>query len=339
MSVAESASAADSLSDLELFARHQESILDVLGVLGYQKMPLSLAECDELTRGWTLGDHWPASGEDPVSPEQQAALMEIFDSMGLVETVLPAKSNYDHVAILGGTALGNLRSAKYMRQLLETRQIQATPDAPIDILAGQRLREPWEDLNLTRILDDINQRGVADEWVRRESRKTAEDWHRPFGSEAELARLALVAVFGSLELTDARLRVGLHPRLDSIPHPSVAWKSFTSDSGQKFRVMNAAAVPRARQDRPRHTSSSSIAEWLRMAQPETGAELLLVNSNPHMQRTATDTRRVFINHGREDLKVETVGPGALPNSHVSLFLGEIGRIVYNATKASVLTEA
>lgn len=273
------------------------------------KPPAGFEEiADEQAAEWLAGDHWAPAARPALTATNEVKLKALFKDMGLGGAVLPQAGAYDHLVILGGTMPANLARAQFAKDL-PGHGANLKPEGLVTFLGGQRPRGPRDELALDVL-------GVTEQ--------------TKLATEAELARLALEQAFGPLDWRYSRLHLGPQPKVGNVPYRGVAYRRYTRPgSNQLFNVLNAAAVDRP-QGQPRHTSASSVREWLANFRPATAARVALISNNPHVLRVGAEAQAAFARLGRPDIIVESCGPGAPADAPAELFLGELARILHNA---------
>jgi len=320
-----------------VYEEHSEEIASVFRTMGHDITSASLDKIYKIARPWTMGDHWALQEKIQVDESKNKELMKHFERMGMVGSIMPTGDTYNHLIVLGGTALGNDRRTQFAKGLLDKEAIKLADGGDMWFWAGQRPRLDRETPALINTKARYLEQYQEDRWLQRQSGllESAGEWGRPLATETELARLSLMGAFGPMQMRYARLQVGLQKLIEGVPVRAVPYRSFEIlDPGTKIGVtiLDAAAVRRP-QGVPRHTTSSSATEWIKYAQPNSGARVLVINNNPHIQRGNADIQIAFNAVGRSDLQLESAGPAALETTPAQVYLGEIARMIYNAKSA------
>lgn len=274
-------------------------------------------------RYWYNTDHVDIEdrGYSPTNPLEAAKLLS---RMGLRGDLVPSSDDYDHVLVPGALLSGLIRRMRFVR-----RGIDPNFAGKIDVLAGQRQRDPQR-LHDTpdatvRVISRLDRHGEgAQFWI---GHNIVHD-DQGFPTEQELARLALVRVFGGAEI--------IRKDLDFFSGEAVLSRVVSRDVMRVPGVRSPIAIHNAEEIKKRSeagmevrrpTTESTLISWLRDFPPAEGARVLFVTGNPHAYHMTAAAAAVLQREKRDDITLIAAGPD---NARASLGqrLGELTRILY-----------
>jgi hypothetical protein len=272
-----------------------------------------------VSQPWTRGDHARPAERIAVDDRTGARLHELYEAMGLKHDLWLPEGVYDQIAILGSTQLGNNRRVQHAQQMLD--RSKATTNHLV-MLGGERA--PFEESELPLIDTNIKQlaeQDPNDPWIQQLlSGEAAVNWETDMlrlSTSIHLGRLTTVATFG------AGGEGGSYP---AVTH-------FTCNQRDLLvSLTHSKAVPRPG-GAPRHTTASSIPDWLRLLPPKTGAKVGFVTANPHIERTTRVAQNVIAAAGRDDIELIASGSAAAQTYRHEIFLGEVARNLYEDQQA------
>lgn len=284
---------------------------------------------------WVGEEHGSARVVSCMSEERTNAVRDVLRSMRLYDEVLPPQSfsSATQLVILGGfmeSMLVRLRFAKY---LLDKRK--CVPSGAIIMLAGQRIREDHEASNIADLMaSDGRYQGLempVDAWFAEKVElpwaSGINPWLRSFATETDLCRLAVHKIFRSCELITEHPVPKFEATLPGIPARDVMAYQYHLPSYPDLFVVNARAV--LRRGKSRHTTQSSLREWLDFFAPPMNSKVIVISNNPHIPRLAQEVHHVLREFGRNDVSAVCCGAGAAVETSVDLVIGELGRLLFN----------
>jgi hypothetical protein len=293
-----------------------------------------------MQREWVPGDHHNPVNQEPFSEAQQAQAREIFDKMGMVAEIRPPGGEFDQIIILGAMMRANNARTEFAADLLNTGDISLAEGGKIVFWGGPRQRGKKEEGPLTDFIEKVTAPGhhaAHDPWLQRQLDKTdPASAEKAFNTETDEGRALLLHYMGDMTLSKAH--IPLAASTDKLPPPERA-RDFTHyeftqpRTGLNLEVINAQIVDRPMGD-PRHTTEQCAIEWLEHSAPEQGGRILFVTSNPYVRRTTLVVQKLIDQAGRDDLQLIGCGPAAYEDSNVQLFMGEIGRLLYEDLQAA-----
>lgn len=300
------------------YDRHKEELATLFGVLGMPPDPLeTLEETVAVTQIWTKGDHTQPAYDLLLTGEQSSVLTGLFQDFGLLEERPLPPGHYYQLLGLGGKQAGNNRRLDFVRRTLAAGGVTTES---ITMLGGQRPMDPKDEKAPVEInLENLREKRITDPWT-----QNILSGFEGLRWETDLIRLAAADQLGPMALKQ------LHLRLDSadpIGRYEMEWQ------GIPVTLMHSLAVHRPG-GRPRHTTESCMTDWVELKNPPEGAKVGLIAANPHIERTARSARAILKNLGREDIELIGAGSAAGANQDPEIFLGEIGRHLYEDLKAS-----
>jgi hypothetical protein len=216
----------------------------------------------------------------------------------------------------------NLERWQFVKGLLDSDQMSANQ---IIFWAGQRNRYPKEGTDAD-LLDPVGRYAgsVVDHnrWVQKQLETT-----NPFGTETEMARLAMLKTFGGTVIF-RHARIDMESRGAGVQKTrDILDVAFSVEGYPDMSLLNARAVDRP-QGLARHTTASCVTEWLQSYNVEENARVLFVTGNPHTERTGAEATQILAETGRGDISLDPVGPAAHEAASLQLILGEVGRLLY-----------
>jgi hypothetical protein len=84
-----------------------------------------------------------------------------------------------------------------------------------------------------------------------------------------------------------------------------------------------------RRGKSRHTTQSSMREWLRFFPPPAESITFVISNNPHVPRAEQEVSHALRAFKRIDVSVLCCGSAAAAETPIELIIGEIGRLLYN----------
>lgn len=317
----------------DFYTQHGEVIERVFGV-AYpgRPYPQTLDGLVEDTQPWVKGDHLEALNPVQTTAEQREQVLADFHKLNMTEAVIPPGGVYDHVIILGG-----MMRANYERTAFTHAQLNRTED-PMLVREGgsivfwggpREANTEKEAIPTTRLLDEIHSDVVsAEPWVQRQRELSV---GQRVHTETDQGRLSLLRYFGPAAVaSQIHLRLGSGKPLEQVSH--YVMRNAPVSNGE-LQVINAPSVSRAQmQGKDRHTTKSCAEEWLTMLNGSQPERVLFVTSNPYVQRTTNDVRRVLQEAGMGSVELVGCGPAAYDDAPSTLFFGELGRMLWNVRK-------
>lgn len=266
------------------------------------------------TQLWAKGDHHDGQAVFTLTDGMQRQFLDTFAEIGMLSEVMPEGGEYDQILILGGEQRSNHARIDYLENLLQEKKVWLADDGAIVSLGGKRPLKGREIIDIAHDLSVLED--SESPWLGKI--KKAE---MGYSLEEDAAmRLALMARFaGDAVLNRMHIRLG---HADPISHREM----ISADGSNKLVFINAPAV-----ERPlgpaRHTTESTLQEWLALYPPKTGARILFVSNNPYILRTARNAATAL--HGRQDVSLDYCGaPAVIDKSIVNRCMGEIARNIY-----------
>lgn len=307
----------------ELFYElHQEDVLQLIGLANLPAVQeSSLQDLVSMTQKWAKGDHY-----DPEFPiEQNITQMEqslqIFHNLGLLQEIEPQGGVYDQILILGGEQNSNHIRIDYALKQLSLGRASLSTNGSLVCLGGDRMLKVREleavGLDIKNISTNL---GNDNPW----SKILLKSEMIASMNEETAMRVALTARLGVLNLSEK------HIRLDS--SSTISHNVFRKDSS----IPNIVTVFAPKIDRPlgeaRHTTESTVLEWVNALNPEMGSRILFVTNAPYTIRTAKNFYSI-VQSIRPDLKLDYCGAEAAnDNLLVRRCYGELARLLYEDSK-------
>lgn len=292
------------------FAKEVDLLCDTFGIVNR-----SLDGLLAFTQPWAKGDHYDPQVTLDLSEEQTEAMLHIAEAANMIEEVPMPTLSLDRIVLLGGEQPSNQQRVDWLQNQLQDGRAQLAADGCIVVLGGNRTLKGREIYSLGSGIRRIDE---PDPWV---STMLRNEMSEVLTEDAGL-RVAMLASLGKMVLSQMHLRLGTANDRELVKH-----RIFKTGSGQVI-ALNAAA-----QVRPlgaaRHTTESSIKEWLQTDTALTGKEtVVLVSSNPYILRTARNFHKT-IAEAYPDMKTYTCGPAAIDDHLlVRRVMGEITRNFY-----------
>lgn len=307
------------------FELYQPEIQELFDVLGMERTAVAnLPQAVEATQPWVEGDHFTPKYKTVLEGDQAARALEVYERMGLVDEQLLPHGEYDQLIVLGGTQRANNERINFLKQQLADG---AKVNGPIILWGGERSRDVEREAaelgkNIAN-LSDSNHSATQNPWleVQRSNKALPEN-------ETELLRIAALQLLGNLPLKKMYIRLDT----EVSGQPLISRYEFDYN-GQRLILMHTAAVARP-QGEPRHTTEACAREWLEALPPKTNARVAFVTGNPYIRRTAQVVQKVLAEQGRMDIELIACGPAAYDNARDYLFLGEIGRNLYEDLRST-----
>lgn len=293
-------------------ARQQE--IRELGRLAQLDLPdTDLSQLVAATQPWAQGDHFAPTHTAHLDESGREACVDIGQRLGMIDAWRAPAGQYDRVLILGGEQKSNDSRIDFALSQLTRSDVSLSEHGSIVTLGGERA---YREREVPYIIEDHRRaikRRPLDAWLR--DKKSYKD----IRTEDDMLRLALIARIGSMAL---RKEVQRPDGTGKISH-----RYFSSTAGPLLMV-NAVPVVRPLGDK-RHTTESTLAEWLAYDTVPVESKLLFISSNPYIERTTRNLRNILARLQRPDLRVEACGPAALiDNTVVERVLGEVARSIY-----------
>lgn len=286
---------------------------------------ISLSDLVESTQPWAKGDHYDPQFPINQSFEQTQEALEVFNNLGFLELVEPEGGEYDQVLILGGEQNSNHIRIDFALNLLGSGQATLSDDGTLVCLGGDRQLKVRELGAVGQDIDKINNNpDMKNMWANQLLR----DEMTASMTEEAAMRVALTARLGALNLVEK------HIRLES---SSTISHNVYSQHG--FNIPNIATVFAPKVHRPlgdpRHTTESTVVEWLNHLNPKEGSRVLFVSNAPYTIRTARNFYTAVKNL-RPDLKLDYSGAEAANDSLLSRrCYGELARLLFDDNKLSI----
>ncbi len=306
------------------YVQYGDSLSELFETIGVSDVSkASLAEVVDMTQPWARGDHHAPEKSLELSESQQATAMKIFEAMRMLDEIEPEGGEYDQVLLLGGEQHSNRLRIGYFNEQLTTGDISIADGGSLVSLGGVRKLKGREIFDLGADLAALAGSTQLDPWLGQLLKSEMND---ALDEDAAM-RVALSASVGSaaMRLSQAHIELG---RADIFSH-----KVFHGDGDKKVIMINAPAVERPLGP-PRHTTESTLQEWLRLAPPIQDARVLLVSNNPYVHRTARNLANVLATE-RPDVRFDYCGASAERNhTLIQRTLGEVARNLYEDLQQS-----
>ncbi len=304
------------------YSFHKEEVSRLLVLANIDTVDdIPLSELVLITQPWAKGDHHDPRFPINQSPDQIQQSMKLFHGLGIVEEIEPKGGDYDQVLILGGEQNSNHIRIDFALDLLEGERIRLSENGSLVCLGGDRMLKTRELSALGRDLDIINSNpNFNNTW----SRKLLSSEMLAATNEEAAMRIALTARIGSLLLIEKHLRLNSESLLSHNLYRGVDM------------IPNIATVFAPKVDRPlgepRHTTESTLLEWLKSMDPEKGSRILFVSNAPYTIRTARNFVSIISNL-RPDLELDYCGAKAENDSSLSRrCYGELARLLFDDSK-------
>lgn len=306
----------------DFFVQHKEMLHSLLMVSGLEQ-----AWADDLptlvknTQAWTRGDHFNPTHDVCLDEDQAGQIQRHFTALGMFDAIMPPGGAYDQIVILGGTMRTNDARTAFAAAQLERSQdpVELTSSGTVSFWAGPRTRQDGLELQPTLdMLQVITHDPVADAepWLKRQ---LSLEHEQQILTEVEQGRLSLLRHFGERALT-SQIHLRWGDRENVVSH-------YVSRQG--IVLMNALPVPRkALEGKSRHTTESCAQEWIEHHLPEAPGRILLVSSNPYVQRTTMVVRRELDKAGLDKTEVVGCGPATLSTTPTRVLFGELARLLW-----------
>jgi hypothetical protein len=315
----------------QFFDSHQEALKGLFVALGreHEWHPTPKGILDYTQKRWVGVEHGNSAEKDQFTDEQIAAAQPYLRDLGLVEAAMPSAGFYEEVVIIGGMTRVNRERMGFVKDLIDDGTIKTER---IVFWAGQRLRDKRDDPHLAAV--DRKKVG-ADPWAATQYElPVTYDWTGQFATETDSARLAYLEQYPKAKLIEM-IPADNSQVVPGVPARLASQYVFEAPDAPEFRLMNAAAVARAK-GTARHTTASCAMEYLADV-ASTGLEsVLFVSGNPHIGRNGRELRDIFKIY-RPDLMIDICGPAANPQASIQLMLGEPGREIHMDVQAKSLT--
>lgn len=276
-------------TETSFIAEHEPAIKELLKIAGVDTTNWSMVIAR--TQLWVRGDHFSPEQDINIPDEDAEHALGLFHSIGMVGEVLPPAGLYDRVLVLGGTHNSNNDRVAFVEKLLSSEVVALPTNAKVVLLGGNR---------------------------------TLGDSETPtpdISTETNSLRLVATQRLGELALTQMHLRVGLVPKT----HDFVQRYEFRGEHNL-VELINANPVERSN-GQPRHTTRSTVTEWLRTDNLDDDAKVLFVSSNPYILRTLNDANSEIAKIGRR-LYMFGCGPAASGTLLLRRCYGELARLIY-----------
>lgn len=295
-----------------------------------------------MRKAWIGRDHGRGSDKAQYTDDQNRAMLERMDLMGVTREVRPEPgSEYDLTVVMGATMPAIMRRYKYLEEIRASGVVLGREV----YLLGERPKSAPEGTNEELLAPDGRYAGadVSDiPWVtNRFAPDTEQGGVHPI-VETDLGRLALLKLNPNLVVSQLYLPVvsiygqdtgEYEPNSDMPPRLYTAAR-LTDAEGQDVEIINGKAVNRDKGDKKmpyRPTTRSTISELLKFRQLNNGARVLIVTSSPSGLRQMATCESEFAHNGRSDLQVELAAAPPPPTMDVSLLvtngLGEVARMI------------
>jgi len=271
----------------------------------------SLEEIVAKTQPWARGDHHEPELKLELEITDKIAILDIATKIGMVGNVAPEGGDYEQVLILGGEQKSNHVRIDYALGLLESGLITCSDS--ITTLGGTRQIAMRE---LPALSEDLSSVDITNPWVQQLLKKEK----LVSFTEDDALRLAMLARVGTMNLEQAHIRQNSQ---DLISHMLFRGSSDIP----RIATINATAVDRPLGER-RHTTESTMLEWLDLLPPTEGSRILFVINNPYVIRNARNLNNIIGNR-RPDLALDYCGAEAVTDENLwRRILGEIARNLY-----------
>lgn len=263
------------------------------------------------TQPWARGDHHDPELKLNLDSKNKVHIINIAHEIGMVGEVIPKGGEYEQVLILGGEQRSNHARIDYALKLLESGFISCSES--IVTLGGTRQIAMRELPALAKDLDSVD---LLNPWVQQLLKKEK----LVSFTEDDALRLAMLARVGTMNLEQAYIRQN---NKDLYSHMIFS----SSENIPKIATINATAVDRPLGER-RHTTESTMMEWLNLLPPNEGSRILFVVNNPYIIRNARNLYNI-IGTKRPDLDLDYCGAEAVVDESLwRRILGEIARNLY-----------
>lgn len=306
--------------ELPFTDRYKTELTEIFRIIGLQECDFSdIDKVVELTQPLARGDHHDPAVQIELEEASIAAIENTAWSLGMVAEVKPQGGAYEQILILGGEQKSNQERINYALSLLtDHKSLSVDSLVTLGGVRGITLREVPA---LAQDLEKVTNSNSS--WLRYLLKKEK----LTSFTEDDALRLALLAKIGHMDLASAHLRLN-----NSELYSHMVFRG--SASLPRIVTINAQAVDRPLGDR-RHTTESTLNEWLDLFPPSSHGRVLLVSNNPYIPRNARNLKRI-IEQNRPDIEIDTCGPQAVKDGTLwRRILGEIARNIYedlNVTK-------
>lgn len=305
-----------------LFDTHYDALQEVFE--GMALPPNETATLDgaiELTQPWLKGDHSRPGYALEVPAQHHDRFYEIYDELGMKQELPVPAGEYHDIVLLGAVQAGNRRRVSLLLNSLEEAGITT---GHVSLLGGQRRLFPEKETDdVAASFAELDEQGWHTEWSKNvRDLPVSELW------ETDALRLAMMEKLGPLALDRLVLRnndSSLHDEADPISSFEFTWQ------GIPVSLIHSLAVERPNGD-ARHTTDSSVADWLERRQPPDGANVAFINGNPHAGRMGKTILNRLRAAGRSDLRIAVAGSAASPNLGHTHYLREIAANLYEDRK-------
>lgn len=276
----------------------------------------TLDEIVAKTQIWAKGDHYDPQNRLDLTEEEKNQAYRIFEHTGLLKEIAPEGGVYDQILILGGEQNSNHIRLDYVLSLIGNGQVSLGSVGKLVCLGGDRQLKGRELPAVAKDLQVIINNSGNDSWLKKLL-------HNPMieGLNEESAmRLAVFARLGQLSLSQAHIRL----------------ESSDIFSHREFKggdiIPNITTIHAPKVDRPlgpkRHTTESTLAEWVRVVEPRVGGRVLFVSNAPYAIRTARNLYSV-VHKIRPDLDLDyCAAPASYDNLLIRRCYGELARLLY-----------
>jgi hypothetical protein len=267
------------------------------------------------TQLWAKGDHYAPENTLELLPEQERAIFELAVKAIMIDEIALPSVPIDRLVLLGGEQNSNQQRADWLANQLLNSSEALQAGGKIVTLGGNRTLKGREVMPLGYGFDRADK---SDPWLQRQLMKKIND----VLTEDTGVRVALLASLGILSLSQMYIRLGTADNREL-----VGYRSFRSKYGEIIAI-NAPAIRRPLGP-PRHTTESSLLEWLAIDTDIRGDEtVVLISSNPYILRTSRNFQKV-IRSMYPLINLYTCGPAAVRDELLPRrILGEITRNIY-----------
>lgn len=311
-------------SSESFFEDNRDNLAELFDVL---RMPPraadDLEEAVALTQPWVAGDHHTPMHVASLTEDQERDSHRLFEMMELKGEKVPPAGQYEQLVILGAMMDINNRRTEFARRQLDRPDITLADGGKVAFWGGPRMPLERELPAIARSIIAAGNAVPHDTWLR-----SIESGDEKLIDEASQGRLSLLSYFGALTLRHIDLRIE-----DREPIKSYTFNAEeVSLNAMEIVVMNARTVSREKvSGQPRHTTESCAEEWLTGEHAPVrgdGTSILFVTNNPHTRRTTASVQDVVDKLGANHIDLVGCGPAAYEDAKTSLYLGEVGRLLY-----------
>lgn len=273
------------------YQTHKKQIDELLRLAGIESRDMDIGSIVLATQDWVKGDHFTPKHSLELDSDSEADALSLFNELAMIDAQYPPKDIYDRVVILGGVHKSNESRVSFAKELFESGTVTIADGGKIIMLGGTRPVNKDTEVNID-------------------------------GLDTETQSLRhLSEILGRGVLRQIHLRVGLIPIDDDLIS-----KYVIDGDSSGIEIINSNPAIR-NYGTHRHTTESTLKEWLDNDSVSPDSKILFVSSNPYIYRTSENLASVVHNLGYNP-QINNCGPAALPNMLVRRCYGELARILY-----------